>query len=256
MQLIFKYDLDRLNSYSVNVQNNIRIVKEAAYTMLSFPEVKYFNYTFPLKDQPLLKFQLKNIEDFYGDQKISRHKIIIAAECKKSNALLSNEGSYKQLATIAKTSLAPLPMYKPQMANNLQFLKVDHEHIGYFTDIYLQAFEAEERNSSTVRENFETLLNISDLDLYLLKYNENFIGVNILYKTPKENLLAGGAIIPEYRNKGFHKIGLAFRIHQSLSNSDSKSIIAWAYKHSISLQNMIKLKMQVQQEFNVYEYCK
>ena len=77
----------------------------------------------------------------------------------------------------------------------------------------------------------------------------------MLYQSDTESLLAGGAILPEHRNKGFHQQSLKFRINKAMQKSHAKNIVAWAYNPSISLDNMLKLKMEIQENFNVYEYC-
>jgi hypothetical protein len=253
MDLIFKYDIDRLTSYSQDAANKIKIEHENSCVMLSFPEVGYFNYAFPINNQPLTAHQVTHIKDFYISQQIIKHKVVVAAGCKNSNAALHKNAAYKQVATIAKTVYSPVSSITAPVINNLLFIKADHENIDHFTEIYLDGFEAAGSNRISASNNFKKLLTLKNLDLFLAKHHDNYVGVNVLYKTTDEVLLAGGATLPHYRNMGFHKNGLAFRIKQS---SNAKSIVAWAYKDSISLKNMLKLKMQVQQEFNVYEYCK
>ncbi|TSD65019.1 hypothetical protein FFF34_014105 [Inquilinus sp. KBS0705] len=254
MQLIFKYDFERLMSYSVNKANNIKVLEAAPYTLLSFPEVGYFNYAFNHNDEPFTEEQLKNIQAFYLQQDIAKHQLIVDAKHKDNGLLLTNSG-YAHKATIAKTVLLPNSFSHQQIMPGLAFVPVTQNNLAVFTRLYLNGFGAVNRNADSVLDNFGTLLNKPGISLYVLQHNLDFVGINVLYHHNDESLLAGGAIMPEFRNHGYHKSGLAFRIQQSLALNNSKKIVAWAYDDSISLQNMLKLKMTVQQKFMVYEYC-
>lgn len=256
MQLIFKYDLDRLNAYAANTENNIKIVDEHSYIMLCFPEVGYFNYAIHKTGELFTEERLDNVSAFYLNNSISKHKILVEALSVENNALLSKDTRYKLVSTIAKTTLAASDNFLPQPVTDLQFIRVDNSNIKEFTEIYLNSFEAVRKENSSVYDNFKTLLNNPYLDLFLLQYNEVFVGVNMLYRQEDECMLAAGALLPAYRNKGFHKKGLSFRIQQALKDSSVKNIVSWAYDPSVSLQNMLKLNMQVQEKFNVYEYCR
>jgi len=255
MQLIFKYDIDRLQSYSTNYKNNIHIADKSSFMMLSFPEVDYFNYAFTRTNQTLHEDQLNEIESFYLDKQILKHKIIVNSNCIESNELLKNHAGYQYVSAIAKTAISPGPDYITPLQDELHFIKADHRNIDKFADLYLQGFESEKKPDERIVNNFKSLLNLKDLDLFLIRNEDKYVGVNVLYQSKTETLLAGGAILPEHRNKGFHQQGLKFRINQAIKNN-SKNIIAWAYNPSISLKNMLKLNMKVQETFNVYEYCR
>lgn len=254
MQLIFKYDLERLNSYSLNTENNIKIANSDDYIMMSFPEVDYFNYTFNNTDRPFQKEDIKRVNEFYTEGGIEKHKVLVAAACEASNKTLRKESGYKQVLSIAKMIMAPDASVVSAPVPGLSFLKASHGNIDVFTQLYLDSFEAVGRDQARVANNFKNLLGIKNLDLFLLKQGEDFVGVNVLYKTPEKSLLAGGAILPKYRNRGFHRSGLSFRIQQSLMHNNSGSIVAWAYNPSISLRNMQKMNMEISEEFNVYEF--
>ena len=68
--------------------------------MLSFPEVGYFNYAFSINDQPLTAHHIAHIKDFYISRRIIKHKVVVAADCKNSNAALHKNEAYKQVATL------------------------------------------------------------------------------------------------------------------------------------------------------------
>lgn len=254
MQLIFKYDIERLRSYAIDPGNNIRIEGRETYTMLSFPEVGFFNYTFYSQPLSLAKKDLSDIRSFYEDRGISHHKIIIPADCDVSHALIHSQCGYKQTATIAKTVMLAEECRAYARDERLSFEKAGPDSIADFTEIYLESFESSRPDRHKVVSNFRTLLDIGNLELLLLKHDNSYVGVNVLYKTPGESLLAGGAILPAFRNRGFHKRSLRYRLQRSFMEADARTAIAWAYKPSISLSNMLKLNMRIEEEFNVFEY--
>jgi hypothetical protein len=140
--------------------------------------------------------------------------------------------------------------------DKLNYIRIDEGNIHEFTKVYLDSFEATDRNHVRVTRNFKQLLMINNLELYLLKNGNQNVGVNVLYSENFNYFLAGGAIIPEFRNQNYHKSGLLYRINKCLSEPNVNSIISWAYNDSISLHNMLRINMIVINEFLVYEYAK
>jgi hypothetical protein len=238
----------------VNEENKIKIQEEESYTLLSFPEVDYFNYAFRLDDDPFLDHHIKNIKDFYHQQNLKKHHVIAGSDCEKSRLILTEHG-YKHKATICKTLFLPADAEKIDINRGLKFINVNKECIAPFTDTYLKGFEASRRDVIDVSRNFNRLLDLQNVKLFLLQYKNSDVGIGVLYHQKDESLLAGGAIIPAFRNNGFHKSSLAFRTALSLQTNNCRNVVAWAYEDSISLKNMLKLKMTIQQRFNIYEYC-
>jgi hypothetical protein len=256
MQLIFKYDIDRLLSYAADSKNNIHIADKNSFMMLSFPEVDYFNYAFAPDHDILSHHHLTSIERYYLAKDIIKHKVILNADCTESNELLKSHTNYTHTTSIAKTVTAPPPDYQAVNADGLHFVQVDDSNIDLFAKLYLKSFESEKQPDNRIVGNFKSLLNLEELDLFMLRQEDKYVGVNVLYQSKSESLLAGGAILPEYRNKGFHLQSLKFRINKAIQRDQAKNIVAWAYNPSVSLKNMLKLKMKVQENFNVYEYCR
>jgi hypothetical protein len=256
MQLIFKYDIDRLMSYASDCKNNIHIAEKNSFMMLAFPEVDYFNYAFTPVDQILSGDKLTDIERHYLAKDIIKHKIVVNANCAESNELLNRHSAYNYTSTIAKTAIAPAHTQQADHQRELDFVNVDESNIDMFARLYLKSFESDKQADNRIVNNFKSLLNLKDLDLFMLKKEDKYVGVNVLYQSEAESLLAGGAILPEHRNQGFHLQSLKFRIDKAVNKDQSKNIVAWAYNPSVSLKNMLKLKMKVQENFNVYEYCR
>ncbi len=256
MQPIFKYDFDRLTAYAHTAPDQIKTASEETYMMMAFQDVNYFNYTFTLTGQPLTHTNCRLIEDFYYSMQIPKHRIIVSANCKYSNAVFGSNSCYTHTKTIVKTVFDATPANLPATKKEVAFVRVDAALMPVFTQLFLQGFDAHNRNTGEVVCNFINMLEVAGMSLFLVKYKNDYVGINVLYETEAESLLAEGTTVPEYRNRGFHKSSLAFRIQLALQNRQDASIAAWAYKDSVSLHNMYKLQMKTQQEFNVYEYCR
>lgn len=256
MQAIFQYDLNRLNAYSVIPSNRIAVRKDQDFISFCFPDVGYFNYTVQLNGQPLSREKIAEINGFYQSKCVRRHKLIVPAHATESVELLKGRANYTLTAVIAKTAFTTAMQGLTQSNRDLEFIPVDTSLIDQFTALYLRGFDAENRNVNEVTQNFCRLFRIDNLDLFLLSHKNVFVGVNVLYYAKQETLLAGGAVLPEYRNRGFHQNGLQFRIRQALSRAPGQKIVGWAYKPGISLHNMLKQGMNIEEEFFVYEYCR
>ena len=258
MDLIFKYDFERLEVYSNETrnQNDIIINDQNNYISFLFPNVDYFNYSFRIDNKEFEYDNIKNIIKFYSDHNIKKHKIIIPSEFVNSKLILEQNFNYKYKNTIIKTCF---PLYGTQILqhiNKLDFIRIDEDNIFDFTNVYLDSFESIIIDKEKVSRNFRELLKLNNLELFLLNNGYQNVGVNVLYSDKNNYFLAGGAILPEFRNLNYHKSGLCFRINKCLSDPNINSIISWAYKDSISLRNMLKLNMLVIKEFLVYEFSK
>jgi hypothetical protein len=256
MQAIFQYDLNRLNAYSVIPSNRIAIRKDQGFISFCFPDVSYFNYTVQLNGQPLSRERITEINEFYQSKCVGRHKLIVPAYAVESVELLKSLANYTQTAVIAKTAFATAMQGVAPSNRDIEFIPVDHSLIDQFTTLYLRGFDAENRDINEVTQNFCRLFRIDNLDLFMLSHKKVFVGVNVLYYAEQETVLAGGAVLPEYRNRGFHQNSLQFRIGQALSRAPGQKIVGWAYKPGISLRNMLKQGMNIEEEFFVYEYCR
>lgn len=256
MELIFQYDIDRLKAYSTHKHNNISIIHGENYTSLSFPEVDYFNYVIQTQDKLLGKNDLQCIKAFYENNGISKHQIILSDTDTDSETQFNlNRNGYSFKKSFSQTFITPTTLIENQVSAEVSFIEVTNSNIDLFTSLYLKGFDAHGRDVRKVSANFNTLLNNSKFNLMLIKYGDIFVGINVLYHKKNESLLAGGAIIPEYRNKGLHKAGLNFRIQKALAQNSNK-ITAFAYDNTVSLQNMFKVRMVLMKRFNIYEYNK
>ena len=147
---------------------------------------------------------------------------------------------------ITKADLLPYP--------KVQLVPVGIDNIAVFTDLYLRGFEAEGRSISRVISNFRQLLLVQGIELFIVKYDLQPVGINVIFAKEHEYLLAGGAILPEFRNQHIHKISMAIRINSCLEDFYCSSIFSWAYDESVSLHNMLKIGMTIFEERMIYEF--
>lgn len=237
-----------------NGQNQIKILEEDDFFAFSFPEVGYFNYAFTKDNQPFEKGGIERIQAFYNSRQIRKHRIKIPFDQEESRALL--EDDYIKIGTIVKTYFPVTETFDCPDVNTPEFVLVDESNIVTFTKVYLDSFEAVGRDPEQVAENFRGLLTIPGTELYLVRDEGQNAGIVVLYGQEHHYFLAGGAILPGFRNKDYHKSGLRMRIRKCLRDQQLAGIYSWADKDGISHQNMVKLNMVKDTEFDIYEFTK
>lgn len=253
MELFYKYDELRLKTYSSDPDNRIQTSQNLCFKILCFPEVHYFNYSLLDTNGALKNESLEQVQEFYENLKVNKHKVLIPTERVSEFKSQKAAKRYTLVSSLIKAELKQ--KLKVKQDNRLDFIKVDGTSIEKFTEVYLKSFESETTDTAKVKANFNKLLPLKNIHLYLLFSNEEAVGVNVLYQDHNQYLLAGGAILPGFRNNNFHKTSLKFRINQAQNEYGTAGISAIAYKGSISLKNMIKLNMSAVTEYEVYEYC-
>ena len=253
MELFYKYDELRLKTYSSDPDNHIQISQNHGFKSLCFPKVHYFNYSLLDAENTPKNEYLEEIQEFYGNQKVNRHKVLIPSERREEFKSQKASKRYVLADSLIETELRQHIEVKQD--GLLKFVKVDDTCIEKFTEVYLKGFGSEITDTTNVKGNFKKLLHLKDIYLYLLFRNQEAVGVNVLYKDHDQFLLAGGAILPGFRNNSFHKTSLKFRISKAQNEFGTSCISAVASKGSISLRNMLKLNMSAVREYEVYELC-
>ena len=256
MELFFKYDLNRLHAYSSveEIDNQIKILEEHKFMAFSFPEVSYFNYAFPTNGLPLEKFDLEYISDFYRSFGLDKYKIIVPPNHYELKKFFSNNPNFTLTETIVQTHYPVENKLNFEVNPDIVFVRVNERNILEFTKTYLDSFEAVGRDEVRVAKNFKSLMNRPGVEFYLTNNGKSHMGVNVLYRETNNYLLAGGAVLPEYRNHNHHKSGLTMRLKKCLEDPQVEKITSWAYKGGVSLHNMNNLKMVEENEFEVYEF--
>ena len=256
MELFFKYDLNRLNAYSSvkEINNQIKILEEQKFMAFSFPEVGYFNYAFPTNGLPLEKFDLEYINDFYKSFGLDKYKIIVPPNHVELKNYFRNNPDFNLTETIIQTHYPIKNKLIFEINSDIKFIRVGNGNIVEFTRTYLNSFEAVGRDENRVAKNFAKLMERPGVEFYLANNGQAHIGVNVLYHEKNSYLLAGGAVMPEYRNHNHHKSGLTMRLQKCLEDPLVEKITSWAYKGGVSLHNMNNLNMIEEKEFEVYEF--
>jgi len=256
-EIFFKYDKLRLRAFDNSpLQNKINICEDNSFTAFCFPEVDYFNYSILNDEKKITSKTLKNIQSFFAFQNISKHRVIINSEIAEQEQSILSKSGYKKQKTIVKLSY--FHKNKNMLIPNvdIQFEIVTQKNISKYTAIYLDAFEATGRNINRVAENYKMLVNIEGLDSFIMKVENNPVGIAVLFNDSQNYFLAGGAVLKKFRNFGYHKAGLIMRINKCIKNFRIKNIISWAYKGGVSHQNMLKLNMEEKCYYDVLEFTK
>ena len=256
MELFFKYDLNRLQAFSSvkEIDNQIKILEEYKFMAFSFPEVGYFNYAFPTNGLPLEKFDLEYINDFYRSFGLDKYKIVVPPDHYELKKFFNNNPNFNLAETIVQTHYPLENKLSFEINSDIEFIRVDKCNILEFAKTYLDSFEAIGRDEKRVAKNFESLMEHSNVEFYLANNGKAHMGVNVLYREKNNYLLAGCAVLPEYRNHNHHKSSLTMRLKKCLEDPQVEKITSWAYKGGVSLHNMNSLKMIEEKEFEVYEF--
>lgn len=253
MNTLLHYDLLRLEAFQNNqaVRNAIAISRKSELTLLKFKQVKYFNYCLGRIETPKM---LDLVREFYTDTVENQHQILIDSGDEVSKSILSQCNDYRLDQRIAIMSLLPDTPYHRFYHPEVRLKLVTEEEVSDFAWLYLDCFEAENRHSQSVEENFLHKLRIDGLKFYFVQWNQHKVGITGLYQHDEFQLLSVGAIKDNFRNLGFHKSALGCRIELCRTQNPGLTIFSWAYQNSISHINMIKTGMSLHQELLTYKY--
>jgi hypothetical protein len=244
MELICQYDLLRLKSYQT-VQKGIHFFKQDSLHAFCFYGLDYFNYSFKISMAPYTENELKIIHDFYRSHGVTKFKVL--SPLLEENLL---QAGFKIENSFIKQTLPTLNLLDD--IGPTTFELVNENNIDIFTETYLTSFEAKDKNLNEVINNFKQLLLHSSIKLFIMKDNDIAVGVIIKYINNEKGLLAGGAVLPMYRAKNYHKDGIKFRVNQLLSNPAIKEIETWTYANSQSNKNMLSCGFVDSKTYHLY----
>ncbi len=251
MELFVRYDLERLSKYASLAHNfdRIRTCLTTSHTCLHFADVDYFNYCV-CSDADQISLILEDIKSFYQH---TPHRVLIEDTTPLPPHTLLKQQGYrykgKQVLLGAPHQIHKLDEY-PTAA---QLEPVSPATLYSFTQDYLAGFESDRADAKPVALNFAQLLTSSAIQLYRVMAHQQAVGIATLYQESNHFLLAGGAILPPYRNQGYHTSALVGRLRYCLQNQP-KSISAWAYQDSKSYQNMCRLGLSPLKGYWIYEH--
>ena len=253
MNTLLHYDLLRLEAFQKNqaVRSSIAISREGELTLLKFRPINYFNYCFGKIDSPRV---LDLVREFYSDTVEKQHQVLIDAEDYASQSVLDHCQDYRCEQRIAVMQLQPHQNFQPYFHPEIQLLQVTEADIQRFAWLYLECFEAENRHAESVEENFLHKLQVEGVKFYFVQCQDQPVGITGIYQNSQFQILSVGAIKNEFRNFGFHKAALSWRIQLCRTLYPDLPIFSWAYQDSISHANMVKSGMTLSQELLVYRH--
>ncbi|GAB3931787.1 hypothetical protein [Larkinella terrae] len=255
MDLFFEYDIERLRRYAILGANTgkISIASSPSNLLLSFTDVGYFNYCVCHNADQLPEI-VGQAQAFYAGQQIAHHKVLI-------DEAIGEEAHYRFLAdngyVLRERIMAvrdPTLESRPQpVQDTFQLEPVSQETIAAFTADYLAGFESEQKNAEPVTNNFRQLLDSKAISLFRIKNRTEPVGIAVLYGSGMDFFLAGGAILPAFRNRGYHTTALLTRLNWVNGQPGVRSIISWAYDNGASYRNMLKVGLVPYKCYRVYE---
>ncbi|QDK79371.1 hypothetical protein EXU85_12475 [Spirosoma sp. KCTC 42546] len=254
MDLFYQYDIERLRHYaniSVNTRK-ISIESTASHLLLCFTDVGYFNYCV-CHEPANLPILVKQANVFYTHRQIEHHKLLIEeAHCQEYHYqyLVQNGYCLKERLVAVRDTMLHYRQHACQ--SGIQLEPVCEATMLAFTKDYLAAFESEQPDSTLVSNNFSQLLRNQNITLFRVTDHKEAVGIAVLYRVQNDFVLAGGAILPTFRHKGYHTAALVTRLNWSNSQK-ARSIIAWAYHNSVSYRNMLKVGLTPYKTYRVYE---
>ncbi|GAB3323347.1 hypothetical protein GCM10027299_19510 [Larkinella ripae] len=254
MDLFFEYDVDRLRRYAGLAENagKISIESYSSHLLLSFTDVGYFNYCV-CHEPDSLAAVVEQARLFYADRQQDHHKLLLdeaQADAQQDRFLTEQGYTLKErLMAVHDPALA----YRPQPERaDLRLESVSEPTLPAFTEDYLAAFESERKNTAPVIANFRQLLASPNIALFRVTDQKKPVGIAVLYGFEQHFFLAGGAILPEFRNQGYHTTALITRLNWS-NQQKARSIISWAYEGGASYRNMLRVGLVPYKRYRVYE---
>lgn len=228
------YDILRLSCFRKR-KPGIRFGDTDSFAFYQFGEVDYFNYIL-FKSANYSQAELDATLQAYLSEGRSEIKFLFPAVIKDSLANLVLEETFHEIACLKQTIKSGLRVN--QNGSILTLVKT-REDLSEYTRIYLEGFGSDNTDYAEVSENFNLLWQDDAVDFFFVTQGGNRIGICSNYYGPEAVFLSAGAVLPAYRNHGFHKRMIAERI--ALANAKGHTeFVSWAYTGSVSYQNLIK----------------
>jgi hypothetical protein len=254
MDLFFEYDVERLRRYARVADNTgkINIESYPTHLLLSFTDVGYFNYCVCHEPAEIADV-VGQADGFYASRSIHHHKLLLD-EARSDEAqyrfLLEKGYSLKERLMAVED---PILRHRSQsLPENLQLERVQEATLRDFTEDYLAAFESEQKNTTPVITNFRQLLDNENIALFRVRDRAEPVGIAVLYENKNDFFLAGGAILPTFRNRGYHTTALVTRLNWA-NAQNARRIISWAYDGGASYRNMLKVGLTTYKCYRLYE---
>ena len=253
MDLFVKYDIERLSQYASLPQNKTKITVDVAngYVSLRFNDVNYFNYAVCLATHELADI-VPQVQSFY--EQTQHHRLLIedATGAGEHHTYLRQQGyTLKGRQMLVHDPDRVGHRHTQPLTASLE--PVSETTLHAFTRDYLAGFESEQSNTEPVALNFGRLLTSPNISLYRVIAAGQPVGIAGLYRSDNHFLLAGGAILPSYRQQGYHTSALLSRLAHCYEHQPD-SISAWAYEDSVSYHNMRRIGLAPYKRYWIYEH--
>lgn len=246
------FDKQRLTAFKNNplVTNTIDLAYQEGIQLLKFLEVDYFNYAFGSVCYPET---LARIQTFFQDRKDRRHKIILKDSDPRANEFLKKRADYVLKESIAYFQ-SPAREIIPIESGEISLEKVNRKNIGLYTQLYLEVFNAQNNHPISVEENLKLMLDISNFHAYLVRYQDDCIGICSFWLHRNTLLFTAGGLKENYRGMKFHLSTLAARTLLAQQAGIVDSISSWATSNSASSHNLQAFGLTNTHNYNVYEF--
>ena len=158
-----------------------------------------------------------------------------------SSTVLSWQPSETSIKDLLSTSLVRVLLVEttPQMKK--------------FVDIYLECFEANSTSVKLARQNMMGLKSISGWFPYLLYVEDVLVGGAAFYFCRSIAFLSSVSILPQHRNKGFHRLLIHHRIRKAQELGASQ-ILTYAYTSGQSHHNLQECGFRSLFEISTYRH--
>ncbi|WP_433957404.1 GNAT family N-acetyltransferase [Cytobacillus horneckiae] len=132
----------------------------------------------------------------------------------------------------------------PKEEGNIVIREIKGDEFQLFSKLYIKGFNLPEFTMKGIEENNAILYDHADWTFYLAFYQNEPVGLGVLYVNGHTASLNAAAVIPEHRGKGIHQALIKKRIHAA-SNRHSKKIFSQASFNSTSHRNMEKAGLTI-----------
>ena len=122
-----------------------------------------------------------------------------------------------------------------------------------FVDIYLECFEANSTSAELAHQNMMGLQSISGWFPYLLYVGDVPVGGAAFYICQGIAFLTSVSILPQHRNKGFHRFLINHRIRKA-QEMGAKKILTYAYTSGKSHHNLQECGFRSLFEISTYRH--
>ncbi len=231
------YDLARLSLYQQNSDHfsDIQLRPFGIQSVAArFPEVSFFN-KLHLPHHDLLP-RWNEMLEFYGPRTKFYSRTPSGSGISKVMEQMGGRRITSYYTLMGE--LTHSPEEELELAP-IRFVRVGHTEATTFAKLYLELFSACPNRLQAAISNLSMLHRLPGLQAYLLIEGRRAVGMELLYISGESALLAGGAIRPEARHRGYHRASIRHRLAIAKSLG-CKYASAWTYGQNAAYFNLVQ----------------